>query len=138
MLAQNTWVNKKKITTEENLDLPFSMYGLRRAIPSTRHSAPGKDDICYCMLDNMDNRSLQVILKLINKVWELGEIPAAWKHSVIVPILKAGKDASDPSNYRPLALTSQLGKTMEKMVTKRLMYFIENRDLFSSYSKWVS
>ena len=90
------------------------------------------------MLENMDNGSLQVILKLINKVWELGEIPAAWKHSVIVPILKAGKDASDPSNYRPLALTSQLGKTMEKMVTKRLMYFIENRDLFSSYSKWVS
>ena len=110
MLAQNTLVNKKKKTTEESLDLPFSMYELRRATPSTRQSAPGKDDICYCMLDNMDNRSLQVILKLINKVWELGEIPAAWKHSVIVPILKPGKDTSDPSNYRPIALTSQLGK----------------------------
>lgn len=46
MLAQNTWVNKKKLTTEENLDLPFSMYELRRAIPSTRKSAPGKDEIC--------------------------------------------------------------------------------------------
>ena len=41
---------------------------------------------------------------------------------VIEPILKPGKDASDPSNYRPTALTSQLGKTMEKMVTERLMY----------------
>lgn len=109
------------------------MYELRRAIPSNRQSAPGKDDICYCMLDNMDDRSLKIILKQINKVWELGEIPAAWKHSVIVPILKSGKVASDPSSYRPIALTSQLGKTMEKMVTERLMYYIESRDIFSSY-----
>ena len=79
----------------------------------------------------MDNRPLEVILKLVNKVWKLGEIPAAWKHLVIVPILKPGKDASDPSNYRPIAVTSQVVKTMEKMVTERLMYFIENRDLFS-------
>lgn len=109
------------------------MYELRRAIPSNRQSAPGKDDICYCMLDNMDDRSLKIILKQINKVWELGEIPAAWKHSVIVPILKSGKVASDPSSYRPIALTSQLGKTMEKMVTERLSYYIESRDIFSSY-----
>ena len=135
MLTQNTWVNRKKLTTEENLDLPFSMYELRRAISSTRQSAPGKDDICYCMLDNMDDRSLDIILKLINRVWDLGEIPAAWKHSVIVPILKPGKYASDPFNYRPIALTSQLGKTTEKTVVERLMHFIESRDLFSSYQR---
>lgn len=57
------------------------------------------------MLDNMDDRSLEVILQLINRIWDLGEIPAAWKHSVIVPILKPGKVASDPSNYRLIALT---------------------------------
>ena len=49
--------------------------------------------------------------------------------ALIVPVLKQGK--VDPSNYRPNALTSQLVKTMEKMVTERLMYFIEIRDLFS-------
>ena len=91
------------------------------------------------MLDNMDGRSQEVILKFI-KGWELGEISAAWKHSVIVPVLKPGKVALDPSNYRPIALTSQLGKIMEKVVTERLMYFIECRDLFSSYQsgfcKW--
>jgi len=95
MLAQNTWVNKNKLTTEDNLDLPFSMYELRRAISSTLQSAAGKNDIFYCMLDNMDDRSLEVILKLINRIWDLGEIPAAWKHSVKVPILKPGKVASD-------------------------------------------
>jgi len=70
----------------------------------------------------MDDRSLEVILKLINRIWDLGEIPAAWTHSVIMPILKPGKAASDPSSYRPIALTSQLWKTMEKMVIERLKY----------------
>ncbi|CAJ1057684.1 RNA-directed DNA polymerase from mobile element jockey [Xyrichtys novacula] len=133
VLTQNTWIREKKQARGDDLDLPFNLYELRRAVAKTRQSSPGKDDVCYCMLDHMDDRSLGVILKLFNKVWESGEVPQAWKHSVIVPILKPGKGASDPSNYRPIALTSQLGKTMEKMVTERLMFFLESHDLFSSH-----
>ncbi|GFO04503.1 hypothetical protein PoB_003100800 [Plakobranchus ocellatus] len=51
-----------------------------------------------------------------------GPQPSLWRHSLIleggfeVPIPKPGKDPSDPSNYRPIALTSCLFKTHERMV----------------------
>ena len=41
-------------------------------------------------------------------MWEEEKIPAGWKEAVIVPIRTPGKDASNPANYRPIALTSDL------------------------------
>ena len=75
-----------------------------------QNSAPGKDYICYDMLRHLSDKGLQKVLNLFNKVWEEGKIPTGWKEAVIVPIRKPGKDASNPSNYRPIALTSHLGK----------------------------
>lgn len=133
ILAQNTGVNTRKSSTKEGLDVPFSLFELKRAISNSRQSSPGKDGICYSMLAHMDDNVLLIVLRLFNQVWDTGKIPVAWKQSVIVPILKPGKDSSDPSNYRPIALTSQLGKTMERMITERLTYLLESRDLFSPF-----
>ena len=36
---------------------------------------------------------------------------------------KPGKDEYDPNNYRPIALTSCIRKTMERMVNDRLVGF---------------
>lgn len=80
------------------------------------------------MLANMKDNSLTEILKLFNLIWEKGKIPSAWKQAVIVPILKPGKDPSDPASYRPIALTSQLGKTIERMVTQRLTHYMESNN----------
>ena len=44
----------------------------------------------------------------------------------MVPIAKAGKDPKNPTNYRPIALTSCLCKTMERMVNARLMWCLES------------
>lgn len=43
-----------------------------------------------------------------------------WNKSVIVSICKPGKDPSRAENNRPVALTSYIGKTMEKVVNERL------------------
>lgn len=51
----------------------------------------------------------------------------------VVPILKLGKDPSDPASYRPIALTLQLGKTMERMVTQRLTHYVESNNLISAH-----
>ena len=45
---------------------------------------------------------------------------------------KPGKDSSDPNNYRPIALTSCLCKTMERMVNNRLMWVLELLGLLAS------
>ncbi len=57
--------------------------------------------------------------------------PAAWKHAVVVPILKPGKEAAKPGSYRPIALTSVMCKIMERMVTDWLTYKLEKRGRFT-------
>ena len=50
---------------------------------------------------------------------------AAWLHalifrdSVLVPILKGNKDATDSSNYRPTALSSTFSKIVERLILSR-------------------
>lgn len=73
------------------------------------------------------------LLGLYNKVWKEGKLPINWKEEVIIPIRKPGKDAADPSNYRPIALTSHIGKVMERMITERLTHYVESRGIISMY-----
>lgn len=74
-----------------------------------------------------------VILVLYNKIWERGKLPTGWKHAVIFPIGKPGKDKMNVKSYRPIALTSNLCKLMERMITKRLVYKLESRGLITPY-----
>ena len=44
---------------------------------------------------------------------------------------KPGKDHAEPTNYRPIGLTSCLCKTLERMINKRLVWYLESNDLIS-------
>ena len=50
-----------------------------------------------------------------------------------VPIPKPGKDPAEPNNYRPIALTSCLCKTLERMINKRLTWFLESNNNISRF-----
>uniref|UniRef100_A0A8B9I9X6 Reverse transcriptase domain-containing protein n=1 Tax=Anser brachyrhynchus TaxID=132585 RepID=A0A8B9I9X6_9AVES len=52
---------------------------------------------------------------IFQRSWESGEVPLDWKLANVVPIFKKGKK-EDPSNYRPVSLTSVPGKIMERMI----------------------
>ena len=49
----------------------------------------------------------------------------------IIPIPKPGKDKTEATNYRPIALTSCICKTMERMINDRLVWFLESNNLIS-------
>ena len=56
---------------------------------------------------------------------------AVFRETVVIPISKPGKNHSDPGNFRPIALTSCLCKTMERMINVRLMWSLESQGLLS-------
>ncbi len=128
---------KELIQSEEyyndQINITFTKTELNRSLRKTKKSAPGMDQICYLMINHLSELSKDVLLKMYNKIWEEGKIPQSWKESVIVPIRKPGKDCTNPGNYRPIALTSNVGKIMKKMVNERLMYHVENNNFFSKY-----
>lgn len=50
---------------------------------------------------------------------------------MIIPIKKPGKDPSSPMTDRPIALTSNMGKKMERIVTERLAFYVESKGILS-------
>ena len=53
-------------------------------------------------------------------------------------IPKKDNDKTDPNNYRPISVTSCLGKIFERVMTKKLVIFLEMNSLllhFQSGSK---
>ena len=116
---------------EEEYNLPFSVTELRQSLQRASDSATGLDQVRYQLLTHLPNSALSVLLKVYNHVWKSGCFPPSWREAVVIPIPKPGKDYLDPSNFRPIALTSCLCKTMERMINARLMWSLESQGLHS-------
>jgi potassium voltage-gated channel Eag-related subfamily H protein 8 len=57
-----------------------------------------------------------------------GVVPSLWKKVIVVPILKADKDPTSTTSYRPISLTSTMGKTMERIINTRLNLVLETNN----------
>ena len=113
-----------------DLSMPFSHEDLHQPITSlSTGKAMGPDLIPNEFLKHMSDSSLQVLLDLINSCWISGSFPKTWAHSLIIPILKPGKDPTQTSSYRPIRLLSCPGKVHEKLVHSRLSWWVETNDV---------
>ncbi|GFS82362.1 putative RNA-directed DNA polymerase from transposon X-element [Trichonephila clavipes] len=103
----------------------FDMFELKRALSSAHNTSPGPDGISYVLLRHLSEDSLVSLLYLFNRIWREQVYPTQWQEAIVIPILKPGKDPKNPLSYRPIALTSCLCKTLERMVNARLVYQLE-------------
>ena len=85
------------------------------------------------MLKHLPESSLKALLGIFNHIWTTGDFPEDWRLATVIPIPKPGKDHAEPTNYRPIALTSCLCKTLERMINKRLIWYLESNNLLSRY-----
>ena len=75
---------------------------------------------------------------VFNRSLEQGYFPSSWKHGNVIPLHKKD-DKSLPSNYRPITLLSQIGKTLERCIHKHMYnYVLENQILTPFQSGFVS
>ncbi|GFT44417.1 putative RNA-directed DNA polymerase from transposon X-element [Trichonephila clavipes] len=103
----------------------FDMFELKRALSSAHNTSPGPDGISYELLHHLNEDSLVSLLYLFNRIWREQVYPTQWQDAIGIPILKPGKDPKNPLSYRPIALTSCLCKTLERMVNARFVYQLE-------------
>lgn len=112
------------------LDAPFTLSEVRHAAHKLRgNTAPGLDGITNTALRNLDDRSLELLTEEINRIWDVGEVPASWKTAKVVLIPKPGKP-TDIKNLRPISLTSCVGKLMEHVVLDRFSRYCEDKEIF--------
>ena len=115
----------------EPYNMHFSMREFKEALSSTENTSPGEDTIMYEMIKHIPDSAREFLLKILNRIWETSILPRSWKISIIIAIHKPGKDAYQPTSYRPIALTSCICKLFEKMVNNRLVWLLETKDLLA-------
>ena len=121
-----------KSNNNEQYNKDFTIKELRKALKKCHDTAVGCHDIHYQFLKHLPFRSLDSLLRIFNQIWHTGILPDSWKEAIVIPIPKPGKDSTNPTNYRPLALTSCICKTMERMVNDCLVWFLEKNKLIAA------
>lgn len=84
---------------------------------SKKNTACGPDGISNQRIRNGKTAWATIVL-IFNACLTFSYYPKAWKemHTIMLP--KPKKDLRDPKNYRPICLTSHLGKLLERIINK--------------------
>ena len=113
--------NLEKITASE-------VRRVLRTLPNK--SSCGSDRISYQMIKEAGPGLVGPLVSLFNASLRLRKVPDEWRKSTIKPIFKGGrKDRRDPSSYRPIALTSCVARTMEKVLNARILEYLQKNSL---------
>lgn len=110
---------------------PISTTEIYQALIHCKNTAPGPDGIHYKMIKRMHSSAVRYLVSLFNKIWTDHELPRQWKTATVLAFPKPGKPPSEPSSYRPIALSSCIGKLLEKIANGRLVRHLEANDLIT-------
>ncbi|CAM4584620.1 unnamed protein product [Leuciscus chuanchicus] len=81
--------------------------------------AAGPDGISSRLLKTCADQLCGILLYIFDLSLKLGKVPQIWKTSCVVPVPKTSRP-KDFGDYRPVALTSHLMKTLERLVLTHL------------------
>ena len=115
--------------TNENKEYnsPITIKEILFTLKNLRDTATGDDQIHYFMIKNLSLQSLEYLKKFYNIIFLKKLFPENWREAMIIPVLKPDKNATDPLSYRPISLISCLCKILDKIINKRLVWFIEKK-----------
>lgn len=98
-------------------------------IIKTLKTTKAKD--CYrmdsIMLKSLKDCLAPSITNIINLSISQGIFPNTWKTAIVSPIFKAG-DPQIISNYRPISILPVVSKVMEKWVSEKIVFYLNNSD----------
>lgn len=107
----------------------FSFQQLSDHLSAAKDSAPGCDHTPVSFLRHGGAALQHSLLLLFNFSWTHGALPLDWRSAHVVALYKGKGDATQPTNYRPISLTSCVVRSMEHLIHKRLYAFAEDRGL---------
>jgi len=104
--------------------------GLTKLLKLEEDKSPGPDGIHPMILKLCAETVADPLSRIYQESFDSGIIPNDWKTATITPIFKKGS-RSDPSNYRPISLTSICCKILESLIRHSLTAFLEEKSFIS-------
>ena len=96
------------------------------------NKASGPDAIPPRFLKEFADELAPVLCRLFRLILISCTYPSSWKHALVQPVPK-NCDRSNPSNYRPIALTSTVAKVFENLLNSHLFKHLESNNLLSDH-----
>lgn len=113
------------------LDVDFTTQDIIKKIDKLKtSSAPGPDGITTSLLKEYKNELAPALFTIFRKSLDEGITPADWRTANVTPIFKKGKK-SEPSNYRPVSLTSVVCKLLESLLRDKMMDHLLTHNLLN-------
>ncbi|XP_052750082.1 uncharacterized protein LOC128200503 [Galleria mellonella] len=121
-------ITSKNLPMDRQITL-FTEQELQSALQhANSKKAPGVDAFTADICQKAFKTCPEILLAIYNRCLLLSYFPEVWKEAYIKVIPKPGKDDySLPKSYRPIGLLSLLGKTLEKMMARRLQWDLTAR-----------
>lgn len=97
-------------------------------------SAPGQDQVSvgvWKIAIQESELAREHIAQLFSRCIETSTFPAAWKTSIIHPLVKDRNKERAMSNIRPISLQSCLGKLFNKLLARRLGIILHSRPILN-------
>jgi exonuclease III len=88
--------------------------------------ACGNDNIAGELLQSMGEKGIEIMTRLINKIYKSGYIPEEFRKSIFVPIPKINR-AQNCCDYRTIALISHASKVLLHLIKRRITPIIERQ-----------
>ena len=105
-------------------DIQISPAAIQRTLSNLKlNSAAGPDGIPPIFFHKVSRSIIFPLSTMFRTFIDLRTLPQEWKHSIIAPKFKKG-DPSNPSNYRPIALTCTCCKILESIISSNLIEFL--------------
>ena len=94
------------------------------------NKSPGPDGLHPKVLNEVKDEIVTPLFIIFTASIETGEVPQDWKDAHISAIFKKG-ERKQPSNYRPVSLTSIVCKILETIIREHIVEFMKENNLFS-------
>lgn len=122
-------VEQGETSTDEEIqwseDHNISEEELTLAIRKIKKAAPGPDGIHGKVLRLAYMTMGSTIRSMYDRCLREGRFPAIWKRANLVLLHKDGKPEDSPGAYRPICLLDELGKTLERVLSARIVRHLE-------------
>lgn len=85
------------------------------------------------MIKYLNFSSKHFILHFFNRIYNEQVFPIEWREALVIPIAKPNGNRLLPEGYRPISLTNCLCKILEKIINRRLIWYLESNEMFFNH-----